>query len=127
MSNRHSCKESSAEGNHFLDRSTILAGKCRGQEKQKTRNMKAKLTANACAAKREIMEKTKKPAGAWLELRPKQPTTSTSSSPLKIPPRGKVDVTNIKLPSMSGRNRSRSNSSGNFGTSPTSVAALGCW
>jgi hypothetical protein len=89
--------------------------------------MKAKLTANACAAQREISEKTKKPAGAWLELRPKQQATSTSSFPVKINARSKLIATKIALPSMSGNNRSRSNSGVNLSVSPTSVTALGCW
>lgn len=97
-----------------------------GKGHRKPQGNKAKLTANASAARKEIQEKTKKPTGAWLELRPKQPTTSTSSSfPMKI---GKSTIaTNIALPNMSGvNNRSRSNSV-NVGVSPTSVTALGCW
>ena len=127
MPNRRHSRETSKEDIYSSDEATAVMRNNRSKGQRKPKEMKAKLTANACAAQREISEKTKKPAGAWLELRPKQQATSTSSFPVKINARSKLIATNIALPSMSGNNRSRSNSGVNLGVSPTSVTALGCW
>ena len=127
MPSRRSSRESCEDENHIRDETTSVLLKHRNKGQRKPKDMRKKLTANACATQREIIEQTKKPAGRWLELRPRQQATSTSSLPMKIPTRGKLIATNIALPSMSGNNRSRSNSSGNLGVSPSSVTALGCW